>query len=166
VPEPLATLNVFRLLLRRPALAKGTADLLLSMLAGSVLDARLRELVIMRVAWTTKSTYEWAQHYRIATDVGVSEGDLTGVRDTQRWSFEPHAAAVIRAADEVVGRGEVESGTVDLLRGLLGDDAALEVVAAAATWTMVSTLLRTFRVPLDPDLVAWPPDGRGPDSLP
>jgi len=122
--------------------------------------------VIMRVAWTTRSAYEWAQHYRIATDLGVSQGDLTGVRDPERWSFDPQAVAVIKAADEVARHGEVEVGTVELLRQLLGDDAALEVVAAIATWTMVSTLLRSFRVPLDPDLVAWAPDGRGPEGTP
>jgi len=164
VPEPLARLNVFRLLLTRPRLAKASSDLLLSLLFGAELDARLRELVIMRVAWTTGSAYEWAQHWRIATDAGVSPTELVGVRDWRDHGFEPEAAAVLGAADEITGPGEATPETVERLRALLGEDAALEAVATAAAWTMLSSLLRSFSVPLEDDLATWPPDGVSPQD--
>ncbi|MHB1444448.1 MAG: carboxymuconolactone decarboxylase family protein [Acidimicrobiales bacterium] len=164
VPEPLARLNVFRLLLSRPRLARASSDLLLSLLFGAELDARLRELIIMRVAWTTGSAYEWAQHWHIATDAGVSPAELVGVRDWWDHGFDPAAAAVLAAADEVTGQGEAAPETVERLGALLGEDATLEAVATAAVWTMISTLLRSFAVPLEDDLDAWPPDGLGPED--
>jgi len=163
VPDMLARLHVFRLLLRRPPLAKGVADLLLSLLAGAALDVRRRELIILRVAWRTASAYEWGQHWRIASDLGLPVDDLAAVR---HWDdadcFGPEDRLVLQAVDEVVEHGQVAPATVGSLVGRLGEDAALEAVAAVAAWSMVSTLLRSCAVPLEPDLEWWPPDGIGP----
>lgn len=163
VPRALGQLNIFRLLLRRPRLAKGTADLLLSLLFEAELDARLRELIIMRVAWVSGSDYEWAQHWQIATDLGVAEADLIGVRDWRaHGGFGPEQIAVLRAVDEVSVDGSVSCEAVADLVRLLGEDAALEVVAAIGAWSMVSIVLRSLEVPLEAGLAAWPPDGRVP----
>jgi len=45
---------------------------LLTMLSSrNKLPTRLRELIIMRLAWRAGSDYAWFQHYRIATQAGV-----------------------------------------------------------------------------------------------
>ena len=66
LPQPFAELNIFRTLLHNPDLGKGIGELLLTLLFKSSLDPRLRELVIMRIGWSTASEYEWTQHWRIA----------------------------------------------------------------------------------------------------
>ena len=66
VPEVFASLNVFRVLLHQPGVAKQIADLLSELLAGKALDPRQRELIIMRLGWSTHSVYEWTQHWRVA----------------------------------------------------------------------------------------------------
>ncbi|MBW2387544.1 MAG: carboxymuconolactone decarboxylase family protein, partial [Deltaproteobacteria bacterium] len=63
-----AELNIFRAMLHRPKTAKALSDLLVSLLFGGELDDRLRELLIMRIGWTTGSDYEWTQHWRIALE--------------------------------------------------------------------------------------------------
>ena len=55
IPVGFSELNVFRALLHRPAIAKSISDFLLANF-GSELDARLRELVIMRLGWATGSS--------------------------------------------------------------------------------------------------------------
>ena len=60
IPETMADLNVFRVLLRHPRLAGAVNTLLATLLWKSALDPRLRELVIMRIAWVTGSEYEGA----------------------------------------------------------------------------------------------------------
>jgi alkylhydroperoxidase family enzyme len=83
-----ANLNIFRVMLHRPKTAKALSDLLVSLLFGGELDDRLRELLIMRIGWTTGSGYEWTQHWRIAREqFGCSEQDLLAVRD---WESSPH----------------------------------------------------------------------------
>ena len=72
----MAELNVFRALLHQPKVAKAVQDLLVSLLFRGSLDARLRELLIMRLGWQTGSVYEWTQHWRVALELGVSDQDL------------------------------------------------------------------------------------------
>ena len=50
LPEAIAELNVFRVLLRRPKLAKRVNDLLMVQLFGAELDTRLRELIMPRLS--------------------------------------------------------------------------------------------------------------------
>jgi hypothetical protein len=40
----------------------------------------------------------------------------------------------------------------------------VEFVSTIGTWRMVSTLLKSFDVPLDEGLMPWPPDGTEPDD--
>jgi len=163
VPDQLARLNVFRLLLRRSAPAKALSDLLLSLLTGEALEHRLRELVIMRIAWVTQSSYEWAQHWGIATRFGVTEGVLVGVRNWKEFAgFGEAERAVLAATDECLETGEVGAVQLEAVRTQLGEDATLELLIALGTWTMLSTVLRSAAVPLDEDLPLWPPDGRRP----
>ena len=85
VPDYMAELAVFQVLLNHPKLACALNDLLATMLWRGTLDPRLRELVIMRIGWLTASDYEWTQHWRVAQGLGVSADDLLGVRDWQAY---------------------------------------------------------------------------------
>ena len=61
-----------------------------SLLTQAKLDARLRELAILRIASLCDSRYEWYQHAIVAKQVGVSEQQITAVRldkDSQRGTF-------------------------------------------------------------------------------
>jgi alkylhydroperoxidase family enzyme len=166
VPAALAELNVFRVLLRRPRLAKGLSQTLLALLGGDALDARRRELVIMRIAWVTGSGYEWSQHWRIARDLGVPGEDLMAVRDWSAGSFGKAAAfdetdrAVLAVTDAALAGAVPDAADLSEVREALGDDALIDLLAAVGTWSAVSLLLRALEVPLDPDLQPWPPDGR------
>lgn len=53
VPNYMAELAIFQVLLNHPLLARSINDLLASMLWHGCLDSRLRELVIMRIGWLT-----------------------------------------------------------------------------------------------------------------
>ena len=167
VPEYMADLSVFQVLLRRPPLARAVNDLLSTLLWDAALDARLRELVIMRIGWTTGSTYEWTQHWRVATGLGVAEDDLLGVRDWQAHpAFGPAERAVLAATDEVLSTGAMSRATWDTCaEHLAADDRVLlELVASIGTWAMISSLLRSLEIPLEPGVEPWPPDGSRPPS--
>jgi alkylhydroperoxidase family enzyme len=167
VPHYMTSLSVFRVLLRHPELAKAANDLLSVLLFHGALDVRLRELIIMRVGWTTGSAYEWTQHWRIATELGVPAEDLLGVRDWPAHSgFGPAERAVLAATDETVRDGAVSAGTWEELRAHVGADDALllEVLGVIGCWRMVSSILRSAEVPLEPGIEPWPPDGVSPGA--
>src|ERR1700739_2669716 len=60
VPDYMAELNIFQVLLNHPPLARGINDLLATMLWHGALDPRLRELLIMRIGWVTPRDYHGA----------------------------------------------------------------------------------------------------------
>ena len=161
----LARLEVMRALLHHPTLAKAIQTLLIMLLyKGRILDERLRELVIMRIAWRTASLYEWTQHWRVARELGMGEADILGVRDWQGFAgYGAPECAVLAAVDETLDTGAVSPGTMAACLDILGSPAeALELVAAIGNWRMFSQLLRSLRIPLEEGVEAWPPDGAVP----
>ena len=167
VAEPFAELNIFRLLLRRPHMAKGLADLLVSLLFRGELDHRLRELVIMRIGWSTGSDYEWTQHWNIAIDrFGVSAEELLAVRDWEASElFGPADQAVLAATDETLATGTLCAATwARCEEHVGGHDALVELVTAIGAWRLVSQLTRSLHVPLEDGIASWPPDGQLPKS--
>ncbi|ORJ57952.1 carboxymuconolactone decarboxylase family protein [Mycobacterium simiae] len=167
VPDYMAELSIFQVLLNHPSLARAVNDLLATMLWHGRLDARLRELVIMRIGWLTACEYEWTQHWRVATRLGVSADDLVGVRDWERHEgFGPAERAVLAATDDVVRDGAVSAQSWAACERELRSDKALliELVTAIGAWRMVSSILQSLQVPLEDGVAGWPPDGRSPAS--
>ena len=129
------------------------------------LDKRLRELAIMRIAWLTGCEYEWSQHWRVAQGLGVSAEDLASVRDWDSYgAFGSAERAVLAATDDVVRDGTVGAQSWAACKQEFGADQAtlVELVTAISAWRMVSSILRSLEVPLEEDVVSWPPDGQPP----
>lgn len=166
LPEYLADLNIFRVLLGHPPLAGAFNGWLSPLLFEGRLDVRLRELVIMRLGWATGSVYEWTQHWRIATQLGVSDDDLLAVRDWRRSDrLDPAARAVLAATDDVLAGGTIEPATWSECEATLATkQERLELVAVISGWRMVSSMLRSLDVPLEDGTEPWPPDGKRPDG--
>ncbi|MCV7145058.1 carboxymuconolactone decarboxylase family protein [Mycobacterium riyadhense] len=165
VPDYMAELSIFQVLLNHPRLARTFNDLLATMLWHGALEPRLRELVIMRIGWLTACDYEWTQHWRVASGLGVSADDLLGVRDWQDHDgFGPTERAVLAATDDVVRDGAVSAQSwAACERELQGDTTVLiELVTAIGSWRMVSSILQSLKVPLEEGVSSWPPDGVSP----
>jgi alkylhydroperoxidase family enzyme len=167
VPEFMAELSVFRVLLRHPRVARAVHDLLMSMLVDGALDPRLRELVIMRIGWLTASNYEWTQHWRIALGLGISADDLVAVRDWYTHdAFDSRDRAVLAATDEMVHDGAISAKTWAACERELGPEPAvlIELVSAIGAWRMIASLLISLEVPLEDGVASWPPDGQSPSQ--
>jgi alkylhydroperoxidase family enzyme len=166
IPEFMADLSVFQVLLHNPNVAAALNEMLRRLLWEGTLDARLRELIIMRLGWSTGSEYEWTQHWRVARQLGVEENDLLAVRDWRASDrFGPVEHAVLAATDDVVAAGAISDETWARCAEALPDPALLvELVVAIGNWSLFSSLLRSLEVPLEDGVAPWPPDGRTPAS--
>lgn len=165
VPDYMAELNIFQVLLNHPQLARAINDLLATLLWHGALDQRLRELVIMRIGWLTACDYEWTQHWRVASRLGVTADDLLGVRDWRAYDgFGPTERAVLAATDDVVRDGVVSAGSWAACEHELECDTMvlIELVTAIGAWRMVASILQSLKVPLEDGVSSWPPDGRSP----
>lgn len=166
LPDYLAEINVFRVLLHRPALAKALYHALDPVLLHGTIDARLRELVIMRVGWVTGSYYEWGQHWHLGPMFGAPSEDLAAVRDWEHDDrFGPVERAVLAATDvTLAGEAITDDLWAELGEALPQEVQRVELVVLIGTYQMLSGVLRSLRVPLDDGLAVWPPDGLAPDA--
>ena len=159
---PRMTRSAIRVLANNPALAKPVLTLLSQLLEHNQLDARLRELVIMRIGWVTGSAYEWTQHWRVATTTaGIPPEDVLAVRDWKRSERLTAAdKAVLAATDETLSGASISDATWAAVAEAIPDPAQqVEFVVAMGNWTMFSMLLRNLRVPIEDGVMIWPPDG-------
>ena len=165
ISEQMAPLSVFRVLLRHPDVARELASTLTTLLfQGNKLDARLRELIIMRIGWKTKSLYEWTQHWRVARMLDIPEADLVATRD---WKNAPCLSdadrAILAATDEILDGGMISDATWTACAAHLKTaEERIELVVAIGNWTLFSQLLKSLKIPLEDGVVAWPPDGKKP----
>ncbi|HEX3566994.1 MAG TPA: carboxymuconolactone decarboxylase family protein [Acidimicrobiales bacterium] len=164
----MAELSVFRILLQHPPAAVALNEMLNTLLWHGRLDARLRELIIMRIGWSTDSVYEWTQHWRVARQLGVDHDDLLAVRDWERSDrFGAPERAILAATDETLAQGTISDDTWRKCAEAIGDiDSLVELVIVIGNWRLFSSLLRSLEVPLEDGIDPWPPDGRSPSSTP
>jgi alkylhydroperoxidase family enzyme len=165
VPNYMAELSIFQVLLNHPTLARAINDLLATMLWHGALEPRLRELVIMRIGWLTACDYEWTQHWRVACGLGVPAEDLLGVRDWSTYDgFGDAERAVLAATDEVVCDGAVSAQTWTACEREIGADSAvlIELVTAIGAWRMIASILHSLEIPLEDGVASWPPEGQPP----
>jgi len=164
VIEQIAVLNVFRTLLHHPKLAKAVNDLLMTLLAGdNQLDARLRELLIMRIGWATGCDYEWTQHWKIALQFGLSEAEVLAVRDWQAATcLTEQDRAILAATDETLADGMISAATWKTCAGFLNESQLLELNVAIGAWRMISQLARSAGIELEEGVESWPPTGQAP----
>ncbi|MDY6828155.1 MAG: carboxymuconolactone decarboxylase family protein [Pseudomonadota bacterium] len=160
--ESLRELSVFRVLLQHPSLAKNVGTLLMGLLfEGNTLDARLRELIIMRIGWVTGSDYEWTQHWRVALMFEISEAEILAVQQWRESDLLTAAdKAVLQATDDVLELGAIATSTWQQVEGHLETHAErVELVMAIGNWRLFSQLLLSLQIPLEEGVESWPPGG-------
>lgn len=167
ISPALAGPHLFRFALKNPRLARVYADIVDVAVLNGRLDARLREIAILRVGWRIGSVYEWSNHVPLARRAGVTDEELLAVRTADGSVLGPGELAVIALVDEVLDQVEVSAATLEQARAVVGEaDALLELVAIPGFYRAIGSMLLTFEVPLEPHIDRWPPDGRAPATAP
>ena len=164
IAEVLARVNLFRTTLHHPPIGRIVGDVVEALVLHSVLDARLREIAILRTGWRLGSVYEWSNHYGIGRRAGLTDGEIIAIREpTPSSALTAADRCVIQLVDEVFDHVVVSPSTLHDARTHVGDDRALlELVLIPGCYRTIGTVLLTFEIPLEDHVEAWPPDGRSP----
>lgn len=123
------------------------------LLREQVLTDRQRELAVLRVAWRTRSQYEWLQHVRLSQryDVTVAEIEAIGA-GAEAGSWSALDAAILRATDQLLDGYRIEDGTWSQLAAELTEDALVELVFVVGSYANLAMVFNSLGVELDPDL--------------
>jgi alkylhydroperoxidase family enzyme len=164
MPERVAQANIMRFGLRNPRVAAVLAAMIDVAVFHGALDARLREIAILRVGWRIASVYEWSNHVGVARGAGLTDAEIVAVRTANASVLSEADLVAIRVVDDVLDATRVSEPTLADARTLLGDgDELLELVTIPGFYRAIGTMLLTFAVPLEDGLEPWGPDGQSPD---
>lgn len=119
----------------------------------SGVPARLRELLILRVAWRYACDYEWRHHVNLATHIGVAPEHCEAVRDGPEagcWTeLERHA---LRAADQLCDHGRVDDATWEALSAHFDKQLMLDLIFTVGGYAMLAWALNSVGVEMDAEL--------------
>ena len=145
--------NALSTLMHHPALAGPFLTYNNVLLQTPALDPRARELVVLRVAWRTRSRYEWVQHLRLAPRVGITAGEIAAVADgSEAGAWTPHEADLLAATDQLIDGYRVEDDTWRRLAEQLDERQLVELVFVVGTYTALAMAFKSFGLQLDPEL--------------
>jgi 4-carboxymuconolactone decarboxylase len=154
-PDALSMPNVLATLMHHPALAGPFLTYNNVLLRTPVLEPRLRELMVLRVAWRTRAGYEWAQHVRLAARVGITPDEIDAVtRDVgaDAISWSPLEADLLAATDQLIDSYRIDDDTWGRLAKQLDEAQLVELVFVVGTYTGLAMAFNSFGLQLDPEL--------------
>jgi 4-carboxymuconolactone decarboxylase len=143
-------MNLMGTQLHHPALAKAALPLNAHVARGNTLSTRVRELLVLRIAWLQRSEYEYVQHIRQGQLAGLSVAEIERVQqgpDAPGW--DPLDADVLRAVDELHARARIQGATWQRLALHFNTQQLMDLVYVTGCYGVVSMYCNTFGVQLE-----------------
>ena len=149
-------LNVFRLLANAPNVFGGWTAMVDELFASPTFDARMREVIILRVAHLQDSPYELGQHVVLAHDAGLTEQQINAIRDAgdlDEAGFSPTERAALDVVTELCTTHHLSDDSFDAAHGIFGDEAFTELLMLISCYYGLALVLNA--ADLDVDAGAW-----------
>jgi alkylhydroperoxidase family enzyme len=152
-------LRLFRTLAIHQELASRMRPLGAGILGHPRLDPRERELLILRTCARAGAEYEWGVHVVVfGGRVGLSEEQLRATAgrtaDDPVWSEAD--AQLIAAADALYDTNTIPDELWRELAGRFGRDQLLELIIVAGWYCVISYLVNTLQIELEPWAARFP----------
>jgi AhpD family alkylhydroperoxidase len=144
-------LNVFRMVARLPKSFRPFMQLGGSLLGYERIDARVRELAILRVAHVTQADYEWAQHEQLGRNVGLTDDEIEAARSDDLAGLGDEETLACQVADEISRDVRLSDSTLAKLRERYDPEQACSLILCVAYYNMVSRFLESTRVEIEPE---------------
>jgi 4-carboxymuconolactone decarboxylase len=122
----------------------------------SGLDARSRELVILRAAFRKQSTYEWHQHVRIAREAGISDAEINAIGDWRKSdAFSPAERALLAYVDALA---DAPRPPDDVFAAVSADRSTAEVIGLTFLITLyfqLAHVMAALELETEVPFVGW-----------
>jgi alkylhydroperoxidase family enzyme len=143
-------LNLFRMLAHSTPVFMGFAQLGTAILTESKLDAKLREMAILRVGLRAGAAYEVRKHLQIGRAVGLSEEQLGALEPgADPAPLGEAGRAVVTLTDELLVQFRASDEAFARVRSHLDDHETVELVVTIGFYGMVCRILETLAVDIE-----------------
>jgi alkylhydroperoxidase family enzyme len=146
-------LNVYKLLLHSPALAQTWFDHNGAVRWKTVLTGRLREIVIIRIAYLNGVDYVIAQHVPgLALAEGMTLAECEALKDWRATSlFDEGERAALAYAEAMTLATTVPDDVFAEVRRLFGDREIVELSVLVGTYVMHNRVMKALAIDLEPE---------------
>jgi alkylhydroperoxidase family enzyme len=144
-------IHLYRAMVNAPGITRAFLGLANQIRHASLLDARLRELAILQVAWDTRSAYEWSHHVKIGRDFGVTSEDLRAISSGDWRGLAQDAQFVLAAARGIAQDGDLADVQVEDLRATFGEQVLTELLLVCSIYVGLARFLHVARVDVEDD---------------
>jgi len=145
--DPIA---LYRVLAHSPQMLRAYAGLARGLRYEAATPRALRELMILRTAQLTGSSYEWAHHRAMAEANGVP---AEKVRALEAWRssslFDERERAALRCVEEIHAVA-LSDGAFAALEQLMGAPATIELVLLASFYEAVARIIQALGLEIEP----------------
>jgi alkylhydroperoxidase family enzyme len=148
-------LNVSRMAMHAPdALWLGQRQLGRAAVYESTLDERLRELLILRVAYLSKSDYELFHHLSIAKNLGVTAEQIDAMRTGDFARLSKDEQALAQFVTEIVANVSPSDATLERARASFPTEQLFEMVVLCGSYMLTARMAALGGVEFDDAPVA------------
>ena len=114
-----------------------------------LLSPRARELVILTVAASWESEFEWWAHVRIGKHIGLTDDEIDAVRTSGPLALDdPAEQSAVDVARAATTRGDLDDDEYARAQDALGDRMLIEVLTLVGYYSLLALQMRVHRVPL------------------
>lgn len=143
-------LNLMGTQLLHPTLAKAALPLNAHVAKGITVSTRVRELLILRIAWLQRSEYEYVQHIRQGRLAGLTEEEIERVQlGPEAPGWDPLDADLLRAVDELHTVACIQSATWTRLALHFDVKQLMDLIYIVGCYGIVSMFCNTCGVQLE-----------------
>lgn len=147
--------NVIQLCAHHPQLATLFLSYSQYFLHEALLPPRLREIVVLRIAWLRRCDYEWARHVEMAREYGLGPEHAEAVKEGSEhpvWSeLERYA---LRAVDQLAETSNLDDVVWHALAAEFGHAELLELLFLIGTYTTLAWVMNATGLKLEPGVAA------------
>ena len=145
-------INVYRLLLNSPPLADTWFEHLSAVRWKTQLDGRLREIVIIRIAYLNDVPYVLRQHVPgLAEAEGLTLEDCEALKDWEKSDlFDARERAALAFADSMTRDVAVSDEVFDALPDYFDDQRIVELAVLIGSYNMHNRVMTALKIDLEP----------------
>jgi len=143
--------HLYRAMANAPGITRAFLELANQIRHRSVLDARLREMAILVVAWETRSAYEWSHHVKIGRQFGLTDAEIRAAAGEGVAALAAADQAVLAAARAIAARGDLDDDAVAALRAHLDEASLTELMLVCSLYVGLARFLKVARIEVEED---------------
>jgi 4-carboxymuconolactone decarboxylase len=147
---PVLGTNLLCTQLRHAALAKAFLAFNAHFFYSSLLSARVREILILRIAWLRHAEYEFAAHIVLGKRAGLTDAEIELIQcGPDAVGLTRNDADLLRAVDELKDDARISSETWEALSQVFDQRQMLEVIFIVGCYETLAMALNSVAVQLD-----------------